>query len=170
LANRRWGPTYIAVHTQRMELWVDFFEVLRLLMCGGRASRSFSLAKEASAAAFCSLPPSTLGLRHRLRLRPGNAVAPGGGRSFYSCICPSNWPLEESSTVSYVCLVGSSGDGLRLRLRLVPGRTRPSSGGAFALRLIAIGRDCGFEWGRSSSSSTTGGGRLRHQVVATGVA
>ncbi len=29
---RRWGPIYIAVHTQRMELWVDFSEVLRLLM------------------------------------------------------------------------------------------------------------------------------------------
>jgi hypothetical protein len=32
LAYRRWGPIYIAVHTQRMELWVNFFEVLRLLM------------------------------------------------------------------------------------------------------------------------------------------
>jgi hypothetical protein len=32
LAYRRWGPIYIAVHTQRMELWVDFFEVLRLLI------------------------------------------------------------------------------------------------------------------------------------------
>ncbi len=32
LAYRRWGPIYIAVHTQHMELWVDFFEVLQLLM------------------------------------------------------------------------------------------------------------------------------------------
>jgi hypothetical protein len=32
LAHRRWGPIYIAVHTQRMGLWVNFFEVLRLLM------------------------------------------------------------------------------------------------------------------------------------------
>ncbi len=32
LAYRRWGPIYIAVHAQRMELWVHFFEVLRLLM------------------------------------------------------------------------------------------------------------------------------------------
>ncbi len=32
LAYRRWGPIYIAVHTQRMELWVYFFGVLRLLI------------------------------------------------------------------------------------------------------------------------------------------
>jgi hypothetical protein len=36
---------------------------------------------------------------------------------------------------------------LRLRLSLVPGRTRPSPGGAFALRLAIIGRDVGFGWG-----------------------
>ncbi len=35
LAYRRWGPTYIAVHTQRMELWVDFYEVVWLLMWWG---------------------------------------------------------------------------------------------------------------------------------------
>jgi hypothetical protein len=32
LAYRRWGPIYIAIHTQRLELWAHFFEVLRLLM------------------------------------------------------------------------------------------------------------------------------------------
>jgi hypothetical protein len=32
LVDRRWGPTYIAGHIQRMELWVGFSEVLRLLM------------------------------------------------------------------------------------------------------------------------------------------
>jgi hypothetical protein len=54
--------------------------------------------------------------------------------------------------VCYVCLVGSSEDGLQLRQRLssVPGRTRPSSGGAFAPCLIAVGWDCGFGWRRSS--------------------
>ncbi len=69
----------------------------------------------------------------------------------------------------YVCLVGSSDDGLRLRQRLssVPGRTRPSSGGAFAPCLIAIGRDCGFGWGRSSSPSV-GGGSSSPSVVSTG--
>jgi hypothetical protein len=53
--------------------------------------------------------------------------------------------LEESSIVCFICLVGSSEDGLQLSL--VPGRTRPSSGGAFALRLCVIGRDFGLEWG-----------------------
>ncbi len=69
----------------------------------------------------------------------------------------------------YICLVGSSEDGLRLRqwLSSVPGRTRPSSGGAFAPCLIAIGRDCGFGWGRSSSSSNRRGSSSP-SVVATG--
>jgi hypothetical protein len=77
--------------------------------------------------------------------------------------------LEESSLVCSVCLVGSSEDGLRLQLwlSLVPGRTRPSSGGAFALRLDVIGRDFGLGWGvrqhrpqhveRGSSSPPSGG-------------
>ncbi len=71
-----------------------------------------------------------------------------------------------------VCLVGSSEDGLRLRLRpsSVPSRAPPSPGGAFALRLIFACRHR-LPMGRSSSSSTTAGeGRLRHQVVAVGVA
>ncbi len=57
--------------------------------------------------------------------------------------------LEESSLVCSVCLVGSSEDELRLRLWLssVPGHARPSSGGAFALRLDIIGRDFGLGWG-----------------------
>jgi hypothetical protein len=63
-----------------------------VLRITGGASRSFLLAKEASCTAFYSLPPPTMGLRHRLRLRPGAAIAPGGGRSLYSCICPSNGP------------------------------------------------------------------------------
>jgi hypothetical protein len=77
-----------------------------------------------------------LGLRHRSRLRLGTAVAPGGGRSLYSCIYPSNWPFGGELKVRSVCLVGSSEDRLRLRLRpsSVPGRAPPSSGGAFTLR------------------------------------
>ncbi len=69
----------------------------------------------------------------------------------------------------YICLVGSSEDGLRLRQRLssVPGRTRPSSGEAFAPCLIAVGRDCGFGWRRSSSSSNRRGSSSP-SVVATG--
>jgi hypothetical protein len=65
-------------------------------------------------------------------------------------------------------MVGSSEDGLRLRQRLssVPGRTRPSSGRAFAPCLIAIGQDCGFGWGRSSSSSNRRGSSSP-SVVAT---
>jgi hypothetical protein len=48
-----------------------------------------------------------------------------------------------------VCLVGSSGDELRLRLRLpsVPGHARPLTGGAYALRLVVLGRDAGLGWG-----------------------
>jgi hypothetical protein len=115
------------------------------------ASRSFSLAKEASGAAFCSLPPPTLGLQHRLRLRPDTAVAPGRGRSLYTvaAVALVTGLLEESSLVYSVCLVGSSEDELRLRLRLssVPGHARPSSGGVFALRLVVIGRDVGLGWG-----------------------
>jgi hypothetical protein len=90
LASRRWGPTYIVVYAQHTEPWADFFfEVLQLLIWW-KANRPFSLAKEASGAAFCSLPPSTLGLRHCLRQRPETAVAPGRGYSSYSCTCPSN--------------------------------------------------------------------------------
>jgi hypothetical protein len=153
------GDLYIQPYicTQRMELWAHFFEVLRLLMWW-RASRSFSLAKKASGAAFCSLPPSTLGLRHRLRLWPDTAVAPGGGRSLHSCSCPSIRPFGGELLVCSVCLVGSSEDGLRLRLwlSLVPGRTRPLSGGAFALRLEVIGRDFGLGLGARQH-------RLQHQ-------
>ncbi len=58
LTYRRKGPIYIAVHTQHSEPWSDIFEVLQLLMWL-RASKHFFLAKEASCAAFCSLPPST---------------------------------------------------------------------------------------------------------------
>jgi hypothetical protein len=49
--------------------------------------------------------------------------------------------------VCYVCLVGSSED--ELRLSSVPGLTCPLSGGAFAPRLVIIGRYIGFRWGRS---------------------
>ncbi len=73
--------------------------------CDGNASRYFSLAKEASGAAFCSLPSPTLGLRHCLRLRPDTAVAPGGGRSFYSCSYPSNWPFG-GELYSAFCMPG----------------------------------------------------------------
>ncbi len=88
LANRRWGPTYTAVHEQYLEPWADFSELLQLLIWW-RGQQILFLAKEASGAAFCNLPPSTLGLQHRLRPRPWDtAVAQGGGRSFYSCIIP----------------------------------------------------------------------------------
>jgi hypothetical protein len=53
----------------------------------------FRWLKKPPALPFCSLPSPTLGLRHRSRLRPGTAIAPGGGRSLYSCIYPSNWPF-----------------------------------------------------------------------------
>jgi hypothetical protein len=68
--------------------------------------------------------------------------------------------------VCFVCLVGPPEDGLRLRLRLssVPGHARPSSGGAFALRLVFIGQDFGLGWGARFQ-------RLQHQergvVLAT---
>jgi hypothetical protein len=60
----------------------------------GGTSEHFFLAKEASRAAFCGLPPSTLGLRHRLRpMAYGTAVAPGGGHTFCCCTTSSNWPF-----------------------------------------------------------------------------
>jgi hypothetical protein len=51
-------------------------------------------------------------------------------------------------------LVGPPEDALRLRLRLssVPGRTRPSFNGAYAPRLVIIGRDVGL-----------GGGACQHR-------
>ncbi len=67
-----------------------------------------------------------------------------------------------------VCLVGSSED--ELRLPSVPGRARPSP---------AVPTPCSVsssvgtwpQMERSSSSSTTSGeGHLRHQVISTGVA
>jgi hypothetical protein len=117
--------------------------------CGGRASRSFSLAKEVSGAAFCSLPPPTLGLRHRLRLRPGTAVAPGGGRSLYSCICPSKRPFGgELSNV--FCM-----PGWIFRRRATASATAPfgpwpcSSLDRRSLRPspVVLGRDAGLGWG-----------------------
>ncbi len=76
----------------------------------------------------------------------------------------------------YVCLVGSSEDELRLRLRLssVPGHARPSSGGAFALRLVVFGQGFGLGLGasyfivvynirRGGSSSPPSGRRGRSQ-------
>ncbi len=70
-----------------------------------------------------------------------------------------------------VCLVGSSEDGLRLRLRLslVPGRTPPSPGEAFALRPALLSA-IGLVGALVTSSTTSGEGRLCHQVVAMGVA
>ncbi len=64
-----------------------------------------------------------------------------------------------------VCLVGSSEDELWLRLWLssVPGHARPSSGGAFTLRLDVIGQDSGLGWGARQH-------RPQHQVIAMGVA
>jgi hypothetical protein len=60
----------------------------------GEPVYTFFLAKEASGAAFCGLPPSTLGLRHRLRPTAWDtAVAPGGRRSFIAASHPSNWPF-----------------------------------------------------------------------------
>jgi hypothetical protein len=56
---------------------------------------------------------------------------------------------DSDCIVRFVCLVGSSEDELWLRLWLssVPGHARPSSGGAFALRLVVIGQDFGLGWG-----------------------
>ncbi len=55
----------------------------------------------------CLLQPciTTLGLRHRSRLRPDTAVAPGGGRSLYSCTYPSNWPFG-GELYSALCMPG----------------------------------------------------------------
>ncbi len=90
LASRRWGPTYIAGYVQCTEPWADFFEVVQLLIWW-RGSKSFFLTKEASGAAFCSLLPSTLGLRHRpCPTAWHTAIAPGEGRSFIAAFCPGN--------------------------------------------------------------------------------
>jgi hypothetical protein len=76
--------------------------------------------------------------------------------------------------VCSVCLVGSSEDELRLRLQLslVLGHARPSTGGAFALRLVVFGRDFGLRWGarHHRPQHQERWGSLRYQVVTMGVA
>ncbi len=107
-----------------------------------------------------------MGLRHRLRLRPGTAIAPGGGHSLYSCICPSNRPFG-GELFNVFCMPGwiFRRRELRLRLRLpsVPGHACPLTGGAYALRLVVFGRDAGPLMGRRQH-------RLQHQervILAT---
>jgi hypothetical protein len=46
-----------------------------------------------------------LGLRHRPHLQPDTPIALGGGRSFYSCIYPSNWPFG-GELFSAFCMPG----------------------------------------------------------------
>jgi hypothetical protein len=77
---------------------------------------------------------------------PFAAFQQADGIAFIAAFALVTGLLEESSPVRSVCLVGSSEDKLRLRLRLssVPGHARPSTGGAFALRLVVIGRDVSF--------------------------
>ncbi len=68
-------------------------------------------------------------------------------------------------------MFGSSEDKLRLQLQLslVPGRTRPSSGGIVSLCLVIAGQDISFRRGTGHHPPYhQEGGRLRHQVVATG--
>ncbi len=64
-------------------------------------------------------------------LQRDTAIAPGGGRSFYSCIFPNGWPIWRRKLQSCLYLVGPPEDSLgrRLRISLVLGRTRPCSGG-----------------------------------------
>jgi hypothetical protein len=74
-----------------------------------------------------------------------------------------------------VCQVGSSKGELRLRLLLpsVPSRARPLTGGAYALRLVVLGRDLASDRvlviivkniRRGSSSPPSGRhGRSKHQ-------
>jgi hypothetical protein len=64
------------------------------------------VAKEASSAAFCSLPPSTLGLQHRLwPMVWDTAIAPDGGNSFIAAPYPSNWPFG-GGLYSVLCMLG----------------------------------------------------------------
>ncbi len=69
-------------------------KVLQLLMWW-RSQWPLGPAKEASYAALSSLPPPTLGLQHCLRPMVGTAIAPSGGRSFYSCITLTTVLFEE---------------------------------------------------------------------------
>ncbi len=118
--------------------------------CGEGARKHFFLAKEASCAAFWSLPPSTLGLWHHLRTTAWDtAVAPDRGRSYpqetsYGFGCGSLWTLA----------------GVIHAL----GRGRPSPPSAAWLQFAA--------WCPPSLSTPSGEGDYcpRHQVLAMGIA
>ncbi len=139
----------------------------------GKPVDPFHWLKKPPALPFAAfhLPPSTLGLRHRLRLRPDTAVAPGGGRSLYGCICPSNRPFGGELS-SVICM-----SGWIFRRRATASATAlfgpwPYSslvGGAFALRLDVVGPDFGLGWGVRQHHPQQGR-RPCHQVVAMGVA
>jgi hypothetical protein len=95
-------------------------------------------------------------------LRRDTAVAPGGGRGFYSCIIPSGWPIWRRRFQHCLYLVGPPED--LLRRSLVPGRTHPCSGGGHCPHCPPLGRYLHggvvvilivhLEWGSSSSSNT----------------
>jgi hypothetical protein len=148
------------------------YEVLQLLIWWG-SLWPLGLAKEASYAASSSLPPPTLRLRHRLRPTTEIAIAPSGGRSFYSFTTLMACLLEEELSVVFI-LGWTPEDELRLQLwlSLIPGRTLsctfrtsfvpalpmpaevPASGVTLAIIIYNI----------------SGGGRLCHQGGAGGVA
>ncbi len=94
------------------------------------------------------------------------ALAPGAGRSFYSCIISSGWPVWGRRFQIWLYLVGPPEDSLRLWLRhsLVPGWTHPCSGGGHRSHCPPLGRylhGCvvvvlivHLEWESSSLSNT----------------
>jgi hypothetical protein len=131
-------------------------------LCGGGTSEHFFLT------AFCSLPPSTLGLQHRLRPTTWvTAVAPGRGRSFYSCIYLVTGLLEEESSV--LCMPGW----------IFRRRATASAMALFGLRLdssmhlveiVHLRRLnlCLVVWRSSSSPSTSGRGSSSSSIVCHG--
>jgi hypothetical protein len=101
-------------------------EVFQLLMWW-RSRWPLGQAKEASCAAFSSLPPSPWDYGIVFVLQPGPAEGPSGRRNFYSWNTLAVGLSGEETCCDFLYLVGSPQDELRfwLQLSLVPGRTRP---------------------------------------------
>jgi hypothetical protein len=140
-------------------------------LCGGEIGDHLGRLKNPSALPSAALhhPPWDYGIV--FALRRDTAVAPGGGRSFYSCTTLAAGLLKEETTVMFIlgwtprgcatapatALFGPWPYSPFVRRSLRPSSRHRRSG----LRL---------GWGRSPTSSTTSGGHLCHQVVTLGVA
>jgi hypothetical protein len=140
--------------------------------CGGEIGDHLGRLKKPSALPFAALhhPPWDYGIV--FALRRDTAVAPGGGRSFYSCTYPSGWPIE----VGDYAYVYTWLDPQRMRYGSSYGSPRSLAVLALHLKeptpLVTSSSVEMLAWVGALANIVHNirGGRLHHQVVALGVA